>query len=72
MAKVNAVTFYTSGVLKIPVYFPNGEQECRWCRFLRYDEGCHRHQCTISREYLMYPDTEVGLDCPIDFQPAAE
>jgi len=67
MAKDGSVTFYKSGKALIDVHFPNGMTVCRWCPFVRYNEGLRRSFCSLTTEILPFPDSSMGNLCPVTF-----
>lgn len=69
MAKThNGVSWYTKGSVTLPVYFPEDMTTCQWCRFVRAEDSLKRHRCLLTWEYLPYPFTGRGNECPIIFE----
>lgn len=61
----NAVTWYTSGRVSLPVYFPEDRAVCQWCPYVRTDEPVKRQRCVLTGELLVYPFTARGNECPV-------
>lgn len=64
----NSVLHYEKRTTEIPVYFPNGEIVCKWCRlFLRYEDAFQRYSCRLTDEWILDPAHEIGQSCPLTF-----
>lgn len=64
----NAVTWYTEGIARFPVYFPEGEANCRHCEFCTYAEHFGTYRCRLTQEYLEKSQLSArGRLCPIEF-----
>lgn len=62
----NSVLHYEKRTTEIPVYFPNGEIVCKWCRlFLRYEDAFKRYSCRLTDEWILDPAHEIGQNCPL-------
>lgn len=67
-SRTNGVPWYTSGVAHVPIHFPEDKVCCSNCvPFCRYEEAFRRYSCRATGEQLLYPNTTVGLQCPIQF-----
>lgn len=49
---------------KAKIYFPNGDVKCSLCACL---ETYARAQCRLTGEYLVLPNSSVGMWCPLEF-----
>lgn len=64
----NTVTWYTSGTAHVPVKFVEDKVCCANCIvFCRYEEPFRRYSCRATGETLLRPATEIGAQCPIEF-----
>jgi hypothetical protein len=63
---------YKWGTALIRVPFPDGETSCHYCPHLRYDDGCRRNYCSLTREFIVSPFNSRGLECPVVFDNAEE
>lgn len=61
----NCVLYYTSGIATVEVHFPENKTVCQWCNFVRNEDSLKRHKCMLTGEYLPYPFTSRGNQCPI-------
>lgn len=68
----NHVRYYTTGVAILPVHFPEDRTVCQWCPFVRCDESLKRCRCLLTLEYLPYPFTSRGDQCPVTFSDKEE
>ena len=64
----NGVTWYATGIVTVPVYFPEGDICCRWCPYVRYDDSLRRHRCLFTDEYIVSPMDSTGALCPVEFK----
>lgn len=62
----NGVSWYTTGTATIPVHFPEDRTVCAFCPYLTRVYGV-RHQCKLTDEMLLYPESSRGHDCPVKF-----
>lgn len=62
----NGVMYYTQGIVRFPVNFPEDERKCKWCPFCRKDNDI-RYRCFITNRILFSTET-LHDDCPIDFE----
>lgn len=60
------VSYYTSGTVEIG--FPEDDICCRWCPLMGMELKIDRAYCKRTGEYLVSPNFEVGMNCPIVFQ----
>lgn len=60
----NGVTEYTIANLDMNVYFPGREFKCRWCPFVRHNDGINRDKCALT-EKILYSLEITGLNCPL-------
>lgn len=68
----SAVLHYTWGTATLRVPFPDGGESCHFCPYLRYDDGCRRNYCGLTREYLVDPYAGRGMNCPVKFDKESE
>ena len=62
----NGVSFYTRGYAGVDVFFPMGEEACKWCRlFLRYEENFNRYSCRLTDDWIPDPFHGRGQRCPL-------
>ena len=66
------VLYYTSGYATVPVHFPGDKTTCNWCFYARNEDSLKRHRCLLTGEYLPYPFTARGNECPIVFDEKEE
>ena len=59
------ITRYTTGILTVPVYFPEGNETCRYCMFCKSDSGI-RFRCYATNK-ILYTVDGIHDDCPIKF-----
>lgn len=71
MKSTHGVSYYTFGVARFPVPFPEGRTICAYCPHLTRVYGM-RHQCRITDEILLYPETQRGERCPVEFDEGNE
>ena len=72
MAKINGVRYYTMGVATLEVPFPEDKTFCQWCPYVRNEDSLKRHKCLLTGEYLPYPFTGRGNECPVYFGEAEQ
>lgn len=65
----NSVLWYTPGVLRMPVYFPQNKCDCRHCiRFCRPIEGRGLFRCSLLEVTIDLDQLDSRHpECPIDF-----
>ena len=66
--KGNGVGYYTWGIARISIPFPEDMTQCQWCPFCRNEDSLKRHKCLLTQEFLPYPFTGRGNECPITFE----
>lgn len=65
----NAVDFYTEGMVKMRICFPNGKADCRHCPFIRHREAFGLYQCALTDELIeKYELDKRGAHCPVELQ----
>ena len=67
MSREDGVRFYTWGNASLAVPFPNDLTFCQWCPYVRNEDSLKRHKCMLTGEYLPFPFTNRGNECPITF-----
>lgn len=68
-ANNGCVSYYTKSAVTVPVYFPENDISCRWCKlFCRYEENFKRYSCRLTDEWLINPFSGVGNNCPLIFE----
>lgn len=65
--KGEGVSYYTNGIATLPVPFPEDKVFCQWCPYVRNEDSLKRHRCLLTNEYLPYPFTSRGNECPVVF-----
>ena len=66
---MNGVNFYTTGIARFAVHFPNGHVNCRHCHFCRHREGFDIFICRLTDEYIEKSDLNKRHRlCPIEFE----
>lgn len=65
MGADKAVTYYTWGTATLRVPFPLDYTSCQWCPYVRNEDSLKRHRCLLTGEYLPFPFTSRGNECPI-------
>ena len=63
--KERIVQFYTWGTAVLRVPFPEDMTQCQWCPFVRNEDSLKRHRCLLTGEYLPFPFTSRGNECPV-------
>lgn len=63
--KHKCVTYYTFGTATLRVSFPEDLTECQWCPYVRNEDSLKRHKCLLTGEYIPFPFTSRGNQCPI-------
>ena len=66
--KNNQVTYYTHGLATVSVIFPEDRTVCQWCPYVKNEDSLKRHKCSLTGEYLPYPFTARGNQCPVEFE----
>lgn len=66
--KREGVSYYTHGTATLPVFFPEDKTVCQWCPYVRTEDSLKRHRCLLTGEYLVYPFTSRGNECPVVFE----
>lgn len=61
----NGVSYYTRAHGTVSVFFPENRTVCQWCPYVRNEDSLKRHRCLLTGEYLVYPFTERGNECPL-------
>ena len=64
----NGVLHFTEGKAVIPVFFPETEILCHWCRFCRAENDLKRFWCRLTNEMIYNPYSGIGSKCPIKFK----
>lgn len=72
MTKDQGVSYYTKAVATVLLYFPEDKTTCQWCHYVRNEDSLKRHKCLLTNEYLPYPFTSRGNECPAVFQEKEE
>ena len=60
----DGVSYYTEATLKI--FFPEDKVTCQWCPLCRGEDSLKRNKCALTGEYLVYPFTFRGNQCPLE------
>lgn len=68
MPKDEGVDFYTWGSATLAIPFPEDMTRCQWCPYVRNEDSLKRHRCLLTGEYLPFPFTSRGNQCPIIFE----
>lgn len=68
MPKEGGVNYYTWGTATLAIPFPEDMTQCQWCPYIRNEDSLKRHRCLLTGEYLPYPFTTRGNQCPINFE----
>ena len=67
MARENSVDFYTTGVIRMNIHFPNGMADCRHCRFCRFREAFNTYQCSLTDDFMEKYDLDMRHpNCPVE------
>jgi len=72
MPKSEGVSYYTTGHATVVVPFPENMTFCQWCKYVRNEDSLKRHRCLLTDEYLPFPFTSRGNECPIIFDKKGE
>lgn len=67
-----SVTHYTWGEAFLKVPFPMDYTFCQWCPYVRNEDSLKRHKCLLTGEYLPFPFTSRGNQCPVIFEEKEE
>lgn len=65
---MNGVSYYTLAHGAVAVYFPEDKTTCQWCPYVRNEDSLKRHKCLLTGEYLPYPFTARGNECPLTIE----
>lgn len=68
MAREGGVSYYTWGTVVVQVPFPEDMTCCQWCPYVRNEDSLKRHRCLLTGEYLPFPFTSRGNQCPVTFE----
>lgn len=72
MGRRDGVGWYTKGLATLLVYFPEDMTTCQWCPYVRNEDSLKRHRCLLTGEYLPFPFTSRGNECPVDLEGGEE
>lgn len=71
MPNETSVDFYSHGVIRMNMCFPNGKVDCRHCRFCRFREPYALFQCILTDEFIEKYDLDTRHPhCPVEIQDA--
>ena len=62
------MSYYTLAHGAVAVYFPEDKTTCQWCPYVRNEDSLKRHKCLLTGEYLPYPFTARGNECPLTIE----
>lgn len=66
MRQKNGCDRYVTKTLIHQVYFPEGEEVCRFCPFCVADPSNHKREiCQITREILPFAELVIDSRCPL-------
>lgn len=65
---MSGVSYYTLAHGAVAVYFPEDKTTCQWCPYVRNEDSLKRHKCLLTGEYLPYPFTARGNECPLTIE----
>lgn len=68
MPKNEGVSYYTWGHVSMDVPFPEDMTRCQWCPFVRNEDSLKRWRCLLTGEYLVFPFSSRGNQCPVVFE----
>lgn len=68
MPREDGVSYYTWGTAILHVPFPEDMTRCQWCPYVRNEDSLKRHRCLLTGEYLPFPFTSRGNQCPVAFE----
>lgn len=63
------VSYYTRAALYWEFGFPEDRTTCQWCPFSYSEPDLKRWRCRITRDFLLHPFTERGVNCPVYIIP---
>ncbi len=64
----NGVSWYTSGIAKVKINFPEDDICCKWCPFCRSENDLERFWCRLTNRMIYNPYIGLSDDCPIEFE----
>lgn len=64
----NGVKYYTPGIVKLKIHFPENEISCNWCPFCRAEDALKRYWCRLTNEMIYNPYSGLADGCPIRFK----
>ena len=68
MAKFDkGVLWFTSGIAKVPIHFPEAEIKCQYCPFCRSESELQRYWCRLTNDMIYNPSAGILESCPIEF-----
>ncbi|MBO4556027.1 MAG: hypothetical protein J5706_04640 [Elusimicrobiales bacterium] len=53
----------------ITVFMPEGEEACKYCPCIKYDNDSNTRRCKLTWEMLPYFDISVGRNCMLINEP---
>lgn len=53
----------------ITVFMPEGEEACKYCPCIKYDNDSGTRRCKLTWEILPYFDISVGKECMLINEP---
>jgi hypothetical protein len=59
---------YDCGVIVMDIALPHKAPYCQYCSMIKTEEFLKRFTCRVTGEYLLYPFTSRGKQCPIQFK----
>lgn len=63
---MDGIRFYTAFEAHIPVFFPDGKEQCKYCIFARYEQPFDRYYCRAKIEYNWIENIKTRPDwCPL-------
>lgn len=66
---MNSVKWYETGLVTVPIHFPEGKRSCKYCwLFCRYERDFNRYSCKLTDEWLEDIERGVGKICPLEFK----
>ena len=65
------INYYTIATTEVKVFFPEDEIKCRFCPFVKWQEGTNQHRCRLN-DKILYSVEIIGRDCPLKFNGEVE
>lgn len=59
----NGVSWYSYKTAQITVGFPEGDECCHWCKYIKKTTGIDRKECVLTGD-IIYNEHLIPPECP--------